>query len=56
MSWKSTQILLWPEVDLAGWMARHIEQKCQQDSVTLGMEIENELAVSIGFSRVVSRT
>ena len=34
----------------AGWMSRHIEQKCQRDSETLGMDIESELAVSIGRS------
>ena len=39
----------------AGWMARHIEQKCQRDSETLGMDIESELAVSIGFPLVVFR-
>ena len=57
MSWKSTQIV--PQVEPAkeaGWMAPHIEQKRQQDSETLGIEIENGLAVSIGSSRMVSRT
>jgi hypothetical protein len=38
----------------AGWMARHIEQRCQQDSEALGMEIESELAVSV-VGLVVSR-
>lgn len=35
----------------AGWMARHIENKCQRDSETLGMDLESELAVSIGLVR-----
>ena len=34
----------------AGWMARHIEQRVQQDSETLGMDVESELAVSIRSS------
>ena len=34
----------------AGWMARHIEQRVQRDSETLGMDIESELAVSIRSS------
>ena len=32
----------------AGWMARHIENKSQRDSETLGVDLESELAVSIG--------
>jgi len=34
----------------AGWMARHIEHRCQRDSETFGMDVESELAVSIGSS------
>ena len=40
----------------AGWMARHIEQRCQRDSETLGMETESELAVGfIAFPRSPSQ-
>lgn len=35
----------------AGWMARFIENKCQRDSETLGMNLESELAVRISLFR-----